>query len=125
MGIQGSSWVKDLVLHPSSSQEQLADSPLPARYQDVIGPSERNKFIPKKWGGQQPSQSKYWELPIHQAPVQGSLSGTGDLWEEIYATGGLILHCETLLVHSPEKNIRQIQGSPLQQLGLRGTSKSP
>lgn len=72
MGSHGSSWVKDLVLHPSISQEQFADSPLCARYQDVIGPSERNKFIPKEWG----SQSKYWKLSIHQTLVQSSLSGT-------------------------------------------------
>lgn len=72
----------------------------------MIGPSEKDKFIPKEWGGQKPSQSKCWELPMHQAPVQGSLSGTGDLWVEIHATGELILHCETLLVHNLKKNIR-------------------
>lgn len=31
MGIHGSSWVKDLVLHPSIRQEQLADSLLAIR----------------------------------------------------------------------------------------------
>lgn len=92
------------MLHPSISQEQLADSPLPARYQDVIGPSERNKFIPKMWG--EPSQSKYGDLSVHQASVQGLLSGIGDLWEEIRAAGGLILHCETLYI--PNSKTQQI-----------------
>lgn len=42
--------MKDLALHPSISQEQLADSLLPARYQVMIRPSVRKTLIQKKNG---------------------------------------------------------------------------